>query len=136
MLKEHYQEKVFLAPPQAYELSRLYNLKSFNNLIKMVKKRERFGTKQWMPIISTYADGSISILPGDDLYPQNPDLIGNSPLQDYPQSIIDSRMKAINLNRIEIKGSVCLSVCNQKLSCGHLTPISYPPITTVIPSML
>lgn len=136
MLEEHTQEKVFLAPPQAYELARLYNLKSFNSFQEMIQKRERYGCERWFPVITTYADGAISTLPGDELYPKDVDLFGKLPMPDYPLSINEMREKSIKINRIELRGIVCLSLCNQQLNCGHLSPVSYPPITTGIQSML
>lgn len=64
MLEEHSQEKIFLAPPQVYELSRIHNLSNFNSVQDFASKRQTFGIERWLPVISTYSDGALSVLPG------------------------------------------------------------------------
>ncbi|XP_054165331.1 acyl-coenzyme A diphosphatase NUDT19-like isoform X2 [Oppia nitens] len=136
MLEEHRQEKVFLAPPQVYELSRIYNLPNFKAVQEFAHKRQRLGIERWLPVISTYSDGAISVLPGDDNYPREPDIIGKKPIPDFPQSLEEMRAKAIHMNRLEMRGPICQTYCNMKLNCGHLSPFTYPPISTVVQSML
>lgn len=71
MLEEHTQERVFLAPPQVYELSRFYSLKSYEEFKQFVIRREIHGCSRWLPVISTYIDGAISALPGKLIYHYN-----------------------------------------------------------------
>ena len=127
MLEEHTQERLFLAPPQVYELSRLHHLSNFSSVQDFVKKRDRLGCVRWLPVLATYKDGAISFLPGDSMYPEDPDIIGRKPVPDFPQSLPEMRAKAIDLNRIELRGPICMSFCNIKLPHGHLSPVTYPP---------
>ncbi|CAG2109710.1 unnamed protein product [Medioppia subpectinata] len=136
MLEEHSQERVFLAPPQVYELSRIHNLPNFNAVKDFALKRQSLGIERWLPVISTYNDGAISLLPGDDSYPSDPDLIGKKPIPDFPQSLEEMRAKTVHMNRLELRGPTCQAYCNIKLNCGHLSPFTYPPITTTVQSML
>lgn len=126
MLEEHTQERVFLAPPQVYELSRIYHLSNFREVEQFVSKRTNQGNQRWLPVLSTYKDGAISALPGDSMYPEDPDLIGKKPVPDYPQSLQEMRDKSPVLNRIELRGPTCTSFCNISLPYGHLSPITYP----------
>ena len=126
MLEEHTQERVFLAPPQVYELSRLFHQRSFDVLRSYLPEREKYGTERWLPVIGTYVDGAISLLPGDDLYPLNPDFIGKKPVPDFGRRLAEMRTVSKQLNRIELTGPVCVAVCNmQQAACGHRAPLSY-----------
>jgi nucleoside diphosphate-linked moiety X motif protein 19 len=137
MLEEHSQEKVFLAPPQVYELSRLHNLPNFNAVKEFASRRQQFGVERWLPVIATYRDGALSVLPGDDLYPQQPDIIGRKPIPDFPQSLEEMRTKSRAINRLELRGPTCTAICNMNPSCGHLAPATYPPLSsTMLQSML
>ena len=127
MLEEHTQERLFLAPPQVYELSRIHHLSNFSALEDFVKKRDRLGCVRWLPVLATYRDGAISFLPGDSMYPAEPDIIGRKPVPDYPQTVPEMRAKAVDLNRIELRGPTCVSFCNIKLPLGHLSPVTHPP---------
>lgn len=127
MLEDHTQEKLFLAPPQVYELSRIHHLSSFSVLKDFVQKRDRLGCVRWLPVLATYRDGAISFLPGDSMYPAEPDIIGRKPVPDYPQTVPEMRAKAVDLNRIELRGPTCMSFCNIKLPLGHLSPMTHPP---------
>lgn len=125
MLEEHVQERVFLAPPQVYELSRIHHLSNFAAVREFSSSRNELGNDRWLPVLATYRDGAISFLPGDSMYPNDPDVIGKKPVPDYPQSVLDIRSQSSELNRIELRGPTCMSFCNIKLPYGHLTPITY-----------
>jgi hypothetical protein len=50
MLKDYYSKSdILLAPPQGYELSRLKNIKDFDELKKFAFERQELGLEQWMP---------------------------------------------------------------------------------------
>lgn len=40
MLEEHVQERIFLAPPQVYELSRIHKLENFDQVRKFAEERQ------------------------------------------------------------------------------------------------
>ncbi|XP_076325362.1 acyl-coenzyme A diphosphatase NUDT19-like isoform X3 [Tachypleus tridentatus] len=124
ILQEYYSNLVFLAPPQVYELSRLLGLDSYKSLMDFIVKRKGKGIEQWLPVICTALDGAVSVLPGDDLYPKNPDYLGQSPGQDFPHTLEELKAQVQNLHRMEIRGPVTTVVCNIP-SCGHLTPLTY-----------
>lgn len=125
MLEEHTQERVFLAPPQVYELSRFYSFRSYDDFKQYIINREPKGTDRWLPVISTYIDGAVSALPGDEMYPAEPDLIGKKPVQDYPKKLKDLVRPDSVLNRIELRGPTSLALVNREPMFGHKLPVSY-----------
>lgn len=125
MLEEHTQERVFLAPPQVYELSRFYSFKNYDDFKQFVINRETKGCERWLPVIGTYIDGAISALPGDEMYPEEPDLIGKKPVQDYPKKLKELVRPDSILNRIELRGPTSVALTNIEPALGHKKPVSY-----------
>ena len=64
MMKKWKNEDIWLAPPQVYELSRLLNIKKYEELKKFTTKREKFGVERFLPVRLIANDGWISLLPG------------------------------------------------------------------------
>lgn len=50
MLEEHAQERLFLAPPQVYELSRIHHLPSFGAVRDFASQRQILGTERWLVV--------------------------------------------------------------------------------------
>lgn len=125
MLDEHSTADVFLAPPQVYELSRLCNFSEFDSLRQFAAERQSQGIERWLPVISTYQDGAVALLPGDEFYPKQPDILGRKPVPDNSETLAEYRSRSKIVNRLEIRGPVCHARSNIKLSCGHLKPKSH-----------
>ncbi|KAG5200632.1 hypothetical protein JEQ12_005166 [Ovis aries] len=70
-------KEVLLAPPQFYEIRRLGNFASLSDLHKFSLDRESEGTERWMPIILFTADGTIHLLPGDEMYSEDSNFLEN-----------------------------------------------------------
>lgn len=136
MLTEHAEGNIFLAPPQVYELSRLQHLPNFKSVRSFVSTRETLGVERWLPVISTFNDGALSLLPGDDSYPNEPDYTGTDPVEDNDGLLVESRSKCVKFNRLELHGPICSCLVNIQLSCGHLTPISLESLAPSMKSML
>ncbi|KAI8759259.1 nucleoside diphosphate-linked moiety X motif 19 mitochondrial [Biomphalaria glabrata] len=75
-LKACAEEIVALAPPQIYELSRLKHFTNIDELLSVAWTNSFYRSEQWMPVILQSQDCLIFALPGDDLYPSDPDLTG------------------------------------------------------------
>jgi len=125
ILEEYSAGGVFLAPPQVYEMSRLCNITSFNHLSKFSMERQLQGVDRWLPIIASANDGVVSLLPGDDLYPDEPDYYGKGPGPEYPFSLEDMRSKCSNLNRMDVQGAFACAHCNIEPPRGIPPPISF-----------
>ncbi|UYV71177.1 NUDT19 [Cordylochernes scorpioides] len=132
ILEEHASQNMFMAPPQVYELSRLAGATSFQALRQHASRREKFGVERWLPVLATCRDGALSLLPGDPLYPRNPDYLGKQPGPDYPHTLEELRVRGANrLNRMEIRGPIIGVHCSCEPTCGHVRPTTMRPATIV-----
>ena len=68
MIEDHYAKKIWLAPPQLYELLRLFSngMRDYDTLQAFVKERARKSISQWLPVRINCTDGIVSVLPGND----------------------------------------------------------------------
>lgn len=64
-LKQFDSGALLLPPPQIYELGRLVNFDSYDELKKFACERERMGMEQLFPVKIFTSDGMISCLPGE-----------------------------------------------------------------------
>ncbi|XP_040077135.1 nucleoside diphosphate-linked moiety X motif 19 isoform X1 [Ixodes scapularis] len=136
MLEDYSTGAVFLAPPQVYETSRLLNMSSFSALSEFACSRAVEGCEQWMPVIASANDGAVSLLPGDDLYPDDPDYYGRGPGPEYPFNLEELRKRCQNLHRMEVQGPLCTAFCNITPPKGHLQPLTFKGPPSLVPSML
>ncbi|XP_066100151.1 acyl-coenzyme A diphosphatase NUDT19 isoform X1 [Saccopteryx bilineata] len=70
-------KEIILMPPQFYEIRRLKNFASLSDLHKFCLDHALEEVERWMPIILQTADGIIHLLPGDDLYIEDSNLLNN-----------------------------------------------------------
>lgn len=132
ILDEHSTADVFLAPPQVYELSRMCNFNEFDSLRQFSAERQSLGVERWLPVMSTYQDGAVALLPGDEFYPEQPDILGRKPVPDFPETLAEYGSRAKVINRLEIRGPVCHARANIKLSCGHLQPVLHQQLEEAV----
>ena len=68
---------------------------------------------RWMPIKIKTANGVIAVLPGDSMYPEVPDFVGDRSISSVESSIEELRSQISKLHRYEKKGVYDLIVlCN------------------------
>ncbi|RZF40600.1 hypothetical protein LSTR_LSTR007483 [Laodelphax striatellus] len=65
--------EAYLPPPQFYELSRLASINRISLLMEIANDINKSKHSRWMPVRVFASNGEISILPGDELYPDNPE---------------------------------------------------------------
>lgn len=92
VLQDCREKRLWLAPPQVYELTRMRQHATFDGLRRMTVSRARAGLSTWMPVFFTCKDGFISTLPGDELYPERPDFLG----LEGEQEPLDLTMEEVN----------------------------------------
>nr|XP_002741260.2 PREDICTED: nucleoside diphosphate-linked moiety X motif 19, mitochondrial-like [Saccoglossus kowalevskii] len=118
------QESILLAPPQSYELSRLCNYSNIKDLHEFTVNRSDKGCEFLFPVRVNAADGIISLIPGDDMYPKQPDLVGEREIIEIEQSVVENRQSTKNLNRVELLGVFNHDFhCNVSPAYGHVKPI-------------
>jgi len=59
---------VYLMNPQMYEISRLAQFKSAEELAEFAVKRAKHGCPTWMPVALLARDGLMFLLPGNFIY--------------------------------------------------------------------
>jgi nucleoside diphosphate-linked moiety X motif protein 19 len=80
MLNDHWSGKLVLAPPQVYELTRMTSESEMSFLRLYCERVRGLGVNTWMPVQYPCTDGVITVLPGDELYPEEPDFYGEHDL--------------------------------------------------------
>uniref|UniRef100_A0A182PG33 Nudix hydrolase domain-containing protein n=1 Tax=Anopheles epiroticus TaxID=199890 RepID=A0A182PG33_9DIPT len=105
LLQKHREEKIWLAPPQTYELTRLSHVYDIDQLARFAAKRNRKGSTLLCPVQYNAADGVIFVLPGDDLYPADYDYLADNPdLDKYGEQTREViRKQSKRLHRVEHK---------------------------------
>uniref|UniRef100_A0A2A4J515 Nudix hydrolase domain-containing protein n=1 Tax=Heliothis virescens TaxID=7102 RepID=A0A2A4J515_HELVI len=89
-----------LQPPQTYELNRLSHVKDIQELVKFAKERSGYGVDLTYPVFIKVKDGTVSLLPGDDLYPSSVDYNDNT--RNYiDQTILELRKSCYTVHRFE-----------------------------------
>jgi nucleoside diphosphate-linked moiety X motif 19, mitochondrial len=72
LLQKYSNREIWLPPPQFVEMRRLHTVKSFDKLIEIAKNRSQQNMELLFPLRFKTKEGFLSILPGDDLYHENP----------------------------------------------------------------
>jgi nucleoside diphosphate-linked moiety X motif protein 19 len=70
-------KKIWLPPPQFYEVRRLENFASLSTLHKFCLDHASEISERWLPITLVTADSMLQLLPGDELYVEDPYYIEN-----------------------------------------------------------
>ncbi|XP_042294225.1 nucleoside diphosphate-linked moiety X motif 19 [Sceloporus undulatus] len=118
-------QDIWIAPPQFYELCRLCNFSSLRDLHAFGSKRALEGCERWMPVLLVASDGHMQILPGDELYPEDPDLTGEKKPILTSDKKIEELMKGANkLHRIVTQNLNHVSVhVNIRQKYKHINPL-------------
>ncbi|XP_072202636.1 acyl-coenzyme A diphosphatase NUDT19 [Excalfactoria chinensis] len=118
-------QEIWLAPPQFYELCRLCKFSSLNALHKFSSDRALEGCERWLPVMLTAADGFVQLLPGDELYPEDPDYTGEKKLTMSTDKTVEDLMKEGSIfHRIVIKNTNSLAVyVNIQAKYKHVNPL-------------
>ncbi|XP_019390970.1 PREDICTED: nucleoside diphosphate-linked moiety X motif 19, partial [Crocodylus porosus] len=118
-------QEMWFAPPQFYELCRLCNFSSLDALHRFGSDRALEGCERWMPVMLTASNGHIQLLPGDELYPEDPDYTGEKKMIWSTDKKVDDLMKeGSRLHRIVIKDLNSLAIyVNIQPKYKHINPI-------------
>ncbi|KAI4902721.1 hypothetical protein NFI96_025880 [Prochilodus magdalenae] len=122
-----YQDKeLWIAPPQFYDLGRMCHFPLLKDLHNFAKRRSLEGCEQWLPVRLPATDCYISLLPGDSLYPNNPDYSGKmSNTVPEEKCLEDLQKESTNLHRIVNHDLYTASVhINITPKYKHLAPLT------------
>ncbi|KAF7687927.1 nucleoside diphosphate-linked moiety X motif 19 [Silurus meridionalis] len=73
ILHSYRERDLWIAPPQFYDIGRMLNFSSLSDLHDFARRRSTEGCERCLPVIIRTSDCHISLLPGDSLYPEEPD---------------------------------------------------------------
>lgn len=89
-----------LQPPQVYELNRLSHVKDIAELVKFARDRSSHGIDLTYPVSVKAKNGTLALLPGDELYPSSVDYNDNT-VKYIDQTILELRESSKIIHRVE-----------------------------------
>lgn len=123
ILKSFSNKRMALMPPQVYEVSRLCTFSQLSDLSSFAMKRRGMGCEQWMNVGIRCTDGFLLVLPGDDLYPVEPDMEGILPQLSLPYSLKDAQANSNRHNRMLLHDDGTLyAYCTITQKYNHVSP--------------
>lgn len=124
MLEDAWAEKLWLAPPQIYELSRMRRFQKLEDLKAFTEGRALKGLSSMLPVLRVLKDGGrLSTLPGDELYPDEPDWTGEGP--ELPALDMTKVIEAKTMNRLWVPTpKQIFPSSNNVQPNGHVNPLS------------
>ncbi|XP_050396938.2 acyl-coenzyme A diphosphatase NUDT19 [Patella vulgata] len=133
ILTEYMNGNAKIAPPQLYELSRFLNFENIEDLHRFIWQREEHRVKQYLPVRVRCQDAYLFLLPGDDLYPKEPDFEGKQEQPELSETLEELNCKFPNQHRTFLSGESdhVIVGCNIPLPGGHVPPVSEPPISQI-----
>lgn len=129
LISAHRNMKIFLPPPQLYELSRLNNKLDLKDVIEFAQHRNAYGQTLMWPVVFQAKDAFVQILPGDDAYPKNPNYVDQEEFEMYNCKNAEEMREGIkNLHRFEYNSlSKFKFHMNIEPLDGHLKPFTSIP---------
>ncbi|XP_072527535.1 acyl-coenzyme A diphosphatase NUDT19 [Salminus brasiliensis] len=126
ILSSYLERKLWIAPPQFYDLGRMSHIPLLSDLHDFAKRRSVEGCEQWLPVYLAATDGHISLLPGDSMYPKNPEYTEETNSSAAPEKCREELLKGSpNLHRIVIQDLYTASVyMNITPKYKHLPPLT------------
>uniref|UniRef100_A0A8C5S2X7 Acyl-coenzyme A diphosphatase NUDT19 n=1 Tax=Laticauda laticaudata TaxID=8630 RepID=A0A8C5S2X7_LATLA len=117
--------EIWIAPPQLYELCRLCHFSSLHDLERFSSERALEGCERWMSVTLMASDGHMQLLPGDDLYPNDPDFTGErKPVLTTNKNIEELMKEARNHHRIVIRSRNNITIhMNIESKYKHINPV-------------
>ncbi|KAM6430217.1 acyl-coenzyme A diphosphatase NUDT19 [Liasis olivaceus] len=118
-------QDIWIASPQFYELCRLCHFSSLHDLERFGSQRALEGCERWMPVVLTASDGHMLLLPGDDLYPKDPDFTGErKPVLTTNKKIEELMEEAKSLHRIVTRSLNNVTIhMNIEPKYKHINPV-------------
>jgi nucleoside diphosphate-linked moiety X motif protein 19 len=106
LLAQYQAGNASMVGPQLLELSKLCNFTRIDNLAQFSLTRESRGLERWLPVPVFASDGMMTVLPGDDLYPSDPDFNGTrKPFVSCDKETLEElHNKARKMNRMPREG--------------------------------
>ncbi|XP_063802078.1 acyl-coenzyme A diphosphatase NUDT19 [Pseudophryne corroboree] len=123
-IDEYKCQKSWIPPPQFYDLSRLCNFPMIQELNRFSLHRALEGCERWLPVLVHAEDGMLHTLPGDELYPDDPDVTGEMQKKySTNRTIEDSLREGERIHRLVHIDGVPIFFVNTKPKHKHVNPL-------------
>ncbi|XP_015120579.1 nucleoside diphosphate-linked moiety X motif 19-like isoform X2 [Diachasma alloeum] len=121
---------ISLAPPQHYEIGRIAKFESIDNLLDFAVERSKIGSHLICAVKAKLSDGMVFLLPGDSMYPKDPNFSEAQDLDFTNMTIAEFRSTSECKNRLEQYDIEVKRVVSENIDSkdGHLNPL---PLETV-----
>uniref|UniRef100_A0A087YA98 Acyl-coenzyme A diphosphatase NUDT19 n=1 Tax=Poecilia formosa TaxID=48698 RepID=A0A087YA98_POEFO len=127
ILQSYQARRLWIAPPQFYELSRMCRFPLLDNLHSFAHQRATEGCDQWMPVIVLQDQQHISLLPGDKLYPADP---SKPTKNDQKDSQLEDPTDDSDLHRMVMSDPYTTTLqITVKPKYNHLLPVVTPALS-------
>ncbi|XP_014892820.1 acyl-coenzyme A diphosphatase NUDT19 [Poecilia latipinna] len=127
ILQSYQARRLWIAPPQFYELSRMCRFPLLDNLHSFAHQRATEGCDQWMPVIVLQDQQHISLLPGDKLYPADP---SKPTKDDQKDSQLEDPTDDSDLHRMVMSDPYTTTLqITVKPKYNHLLPVVTPALS-------
>ncbi|KAF7991710.1 hypothetical protein HCN44_010511 [Aphidius gifuensis] len=115
-----------IPPPQYYEIARIGKFESLDNLFDHAVERSHLGCHLNMAVKVNLSDGSVYLLPGDSLYPDEVSLTDKMEIDKSNMTISEYRYLAHVKNRMEFYEFQVQRIVSDNFQSndGHLSPMS------------
>lgn len=122
VFNQHRKGNIWIPPPVFIEIHQFLGLKKLFNVMNFLENRKGSGLKINFPIQYNLSDGMIIVLPGDDLYPKNPNYskIDHNPEEFCELSIQQFNGKFQNLYRFDMRDMLDIKLVIKSENQGKL----------------
>ncbi|XP_075045304.1 acyl-coenzyme A diphosphatase NUDT19 [Mixophyes fleayi] len=123
-IDEYRYQQTWIPPPQFYNLSRLCNFTTIKELQRFSLQRALEGCERWLPVMVHVEDGMLHTLPGDELYPDDPDVTGElQKMYSTDRTCEDIAREGGRLHRMLLQNGVSYFYINTEPKYKHVNPL-------------
>ncbi|XP_062897678.1 nucleoside diphosphate-linked moiety X motif 19 [Mobula hypostoma] len=126
VIEHHQSEKLYVPPPQWYEIGRLCRFHCLQDLQRFSQDRSVEGCERWLSVRLMASDGFAALYPGDELHPENPDFTGETEINlTSSKSLEEIRLEVTRLHRAEYRNPYnCTLYVNIEPRYKHVHPLT------------
>lgn len=135
LIKSSFAKEFWLPPPQQYELSRLCNLPKIEDVANFSHERNSKGITLMFPVQYKTKNGLLHVLPGDDIYPENPNYNETTEFERFSEKTSEE-LRSSRMNRAEMTSMMDVKFYSSvEPFNGHLNPKNFEGVVEIKPKL-
>lgn len=104
----------------------MLHFSSLSQLHHFAQSRQTHGLERWMPVVANANDGMLFFVPGDERYPETPEMIDiNEPILSLDSTLEEQEASVKRQNLTVMRNGHFESVSTVVPACGHKQPIRF-----------